>query len=636
MRVLLIEDDGCIAKSLETVLAKENYAVDVAVDGELGWQFIESFAYDLILLDVVLPKLDGITLCRQIREHHYQTPVLLLTACNSSTDRVIGLDAGADDYMVKPFELAELLARMRVLLRRGSSPVVPLLEWQQLRIDPASCQVTYSEQLLNLTPKEYRLLELFLRKPRHVFTRSAILEHLWGVEEMPSEDTITAHIKGLRQKLKQVGAPANFIETVYGIGYRLKQSVAETDSTSHASEPPIYHSSHHTTEHSALQSRPVSPQEQSLKQQSIQVALQTVWNKYASKNREYVQMLKRSLTVLQSQALSDQQWQQAQVASHKLAGTLGLFGRSQGSDLASALEQFFRAQKIPSAGDWQTLTQQIDELDAIVCHNSVSTLLIHQPLVLILIDDDTAWVEQFQQLSAHQFIQMSTIEELEVYLKLYPAPSKSDSNVEISPFKRVLLNLPLADLSAQQISWLKTITHQTPPALVFVCTEHAGLDLRVKLAQAGVYAVLPKLLPEQVLNLVKHLQLSSATAQKRILMVDDNPQVLDMLQSSLEPWGLQINRLENSQQFWEMLQSCLPDLLILDIEMPAYSGIDLCRTVRNTFNWHDLPILFLTAHTDAATLKEAVNAGANALIYKSATQTDIVYHVLLELQRVRS
>ncbi|NJO80894.1 MAG: response regulator transcription factor [Cyanobacteria bacterium RM1_2_2] len=275
MRVLLIEDDECIAKSLETVLAKENYAVDVAVDGELGWQFIESFAYDLILLDVVLPKLDGIALCRQIREYHYQTPVLLLTACNSSTDRVIGLDAGADDYMVKPFELAELLARMRVLLRRGSSPVVPLLEWHQLQIDPVSCQVTYSDQLLHLTPKEYRLLELFLRKPRHVFTRSAILEHLWGVEEMPGEDTITAHIKGLRQKLKQVGAPADFIETVYGIGYRLKQSLAETDSTSHASKS--------STHHSPLPTHLVSPQEQSLKQQSIQVALQTVWNKYVSK-----------------------------------------------------------------------------------------------------------------------------------------------------------------------------------------------------------------------------------------------------------------------------------------------------------------------------------------------------------------
>lgn len=303
--------------------------------------------------------------------------------------------------------------------------------------------------------------------------------------------------------------------------------------------------------------------------------------------------------------------------------------------MASALEQFFRAQQIPNAADWQTLAQQIDELDAIVCQNSTAALPVHHPLALILVDDDTAWVEQFQQLPAHQFVQMSAIEELEVYLKLYPAPSKSNSDIEIPPFNRVLLNVSLADLSTQQLSWLKTMTHQTPPALVFVCTEHASLDLRVKLAQAGVYAVLPKLLPQQVLNLVKHLQLSSATAQKRILMVDDNPQVLDMLQSSLEPWGLQINRLENAQQFWETLQSCVPDLLILDIEMPAYSGIDLCRTVRNTFNWHDLPILFLTAHTDAATLKEAVNAGANALIHKSATQIDIVYHVLAELQRAR-
>jgi len=134
----------------------------------------------------------------------------------------MGLDAGADDYVVKPFDLQELSARIRALLRRGSETSPPVLEWGGLSLDPATCEVTYEGQPFYPTPKEYGILQLLLRHSRRVFSRRAIVEQLWDLESPPEEETVKAHIKGLRQKLKSVGAPGDFIETVYGLGYRLK------------------------------------------------------------------------------------------------------------------------------------------------------------------------------------------------------------------------------------------------------------------------------------------------------------------------------------------------------------------------------------------------------------------------------
>ncbi len=602
MRVLLVEDDEYISRSLETVLAKENYAVDVAVDGELGWQFIESFAYDLILLDVMLPKLDGISLCRQIRESRYQTPVLLLTGRNSSTDRIAGLDAGADDYMVKPFELPELLARMRVLLRRGSSPVVPLLEWNQLQVDPAACQATYSDQTLNLTPKEYRLLELFLRNPRQVFTRSAILEHLWNLEETPTEDTITAHVKGIRQKLKQVGAPANFIETVYGIGYRLKASPRKT-------------------------SQPASQPAQQNTQ--IQAALQDIWQKYVPRNLAHLQILATAVAELEAGAAPA--WQQVQMAAHKLVGALGLFGQPQGSELALRLENFFRAEQLPNPEELAVLVDQLDQLNALL-HPVLPIVgsLPYANLALVILDDHASntpnqsaqFIAELMARYPHVLPQITSLDQLISYTASHP----DSSELQIAVIK-----LSLSQLSSRDLAKIASLTQQIPPIPVFVCADQLSLELRVRLAQAEVRAVLPRLAPDQLLAFLKPLRPTAAPAH--VLMVDDDSLMLDSLQALLETWGLQFTRVEQPQQFWQTLQQAAPDLLILDVEMPAYSGIDLCRTLRNSLNWQHLPVLFLTAHTDAATLQNALNAGADALIAKSAPQSEILHQVLSELQR---
>lgn len=223
MKILIVEDDERLSEAVAEDLSDQNYAVEVADNGLTGFELASTFHYDLILLDIMLPQLDGITICQRLRSQENTTPILMLTARDTTTDKVVGLDAGADDYLVKPFELQELAARTRALLRRHQTNFSSALTWGPLKLDPNSCEVTYEESHLSLSPKEYRLLEMFLRSGRRVFSRTQILDHLWAFESCPEEHTVRAHIKGLRQKLKLAGAPPDFIETVYGLGYRLKE-----------------------------------------------------------------------------------------------------------------------------------------------------------------------------------------------------------------------------------------------------------------------------------------------------------------------------------------------------------------------------------------------------------------------------
>jgi two-component system, cell cycle sensor histidine kinase and response regulator CckA len=221
MKILAVEDDQAVAQSLKLLFSSYNYAVDIAADGEAGLQMSHAFAYDLVLLDVELPKLDGVSLCRQLRTEGVQSPILLLTGQGEGRQKAIALNAGADDYVVKPFDTAELMARVQALLRRGNQTTPAVLAWGELCVDPSHSTVIYGQHLLAVTPKEYAILELLLRHPQKVFSASAILNRAWESAEAPGEETVRVHIKDIRQKLKAAGAPQDLIKTVYQMGYRL-------------------------------------------------------------------------------------------------------------------------------------------------------------------------------------------------------------------------------------------------------------------------------------------------------------------------------------------------------------------------------------------------------------------------------
>lgn len=224
MRILIVEDDVQIADMLAEALGNHQYVVDLAKDGEIAWDWIEAYEYDLILLDVTLPKINGIRLCQKLRDRHSTVPVLMLTARDTLEDKVLGLDAGADVYMVKPFDLEELMAQIRALLRRGSAGMHSILQWEGLSLNSSTYEVSYQGQPLSLTRKEFTLLELLVTSGRRVLSRPGIIDRMWSLDDAPTEDAVKAHIRTLRQKLRGVNAAEDLIETVHGLGYRMKQS----------------------------------------------------------------------------------------------------------------------------------------------------------------------------------------------------------------------------------------------------------------------------------------------------------------------------------------------------------------------------------------------------------------------------
>lgn len=483
MKLLVVEDDTLLGQMLVSILSNLNYAVEVARDGEQAWDLIQCYSYDLILLDVLLPSLDGISLCRRIRDTGLQMPILLVTGCNDSHEKAVGLNAGADDYVVKPFEEEELVARVHALLRRGALSSQPILEYGDLRLYPVNCEVTYRNEILTLTPKEYALLELFMRNSKRLFSCGMILEQLWSYDDVPGEEAVRTHIKGLRQKFKAAGAETDLIETVYGIGYRLKAVQKFNASTPNFYTPDL------------------KPKQKTL------LAVAEIWQKYKGRVLEQVNILAQAGFCLVNKNLDTELRDKALREAHTLAGSLASFGFPEGSKIAAQLEKLLKAKSL-----------DIDDV------TKFGTL-----------------VKALQQAIEPSPLSTSVIEEVE--------------------------------------------------------------------------------------------EVEDERAVARILVVDDDPKILAVLGTLLAPWGLQVFPLENPQHFHNTLQTVKPDLVILDIEMPLISGIELCQQVRNDSNWSDLPILFLTVHNDAGIINQVFTVGADDFVSKPIIGPELVTRILNRLER---
>lgn len=221
MRILVVDDEPAVRSALQRALALERYTVFLAEDGQRALDQLKHDAVDAIILDVAMPRVDGLEVARQLREAGDKTPILMLTARDAVDDRVEGLDAGADDYLVKPFVLRELYARLRALLRRIEGPTKELT-FSDLRMDPMTRDVYRSDRRIALARTEHTLLELFLRHPRQVLTRAVIFEHVWGYDLGPTSSVLGVYIGYLRRKTEQ-GGETRLLHTVRGVGYILRE-----------------------------------------------------------------------------------------------------------------------------------------------------------------------------------------------------------------------------------------------------------------------------------------------------------------------------------------------------------------------------------------------------------------------------
>jgi PAS domain S-box-containing protein len=600
MKILVVEDDKLLAQTLVGVLNKYNYTVEVANDGRAGWELIETFDYDLIILDVILPLVDGISLCRQIRSQGRKMPILLLTGCDRIHDKAVGLDAGADDYLVKPFEVEELVARIRALLRRNASSLQPVLEWGQLRLEPISCEVSYGKQALSLTPKEYALLELFLRNSRRVFSCNAILEHLWSYEDTPGSEAVRTHIKGLRHKLKAVGAAHNFIETVYGIGYRLK---------------PISNNSQETSNTQVNQ------------QSTAQIlgSIGVIWNRFHGRISEQVAVIEQACLSCHNHSLKAEQRENATREAHTLAGSLGTFGFPEGSKLAREIEQLFKSNNQLEDSEINKLEELVTRLRFHLDQNPPQQTDVNDNPLLLIVDTDTI-TQELERNAVDLGLRITVADNIQVARnKLY------QEHPQI-----VLLDLNITPNHQDSFDLLAELKARKPPVPVIVLDTQTDFNSRLEIARHGASTFLPKNTPiEQVLETVKQVLLAEDNALSKILVVDDDPKTLALLQTLLPPWGLKVITLGNPHYFWDKLEKVQPDLLILDVEMPDISGIEICQVVRNDPKWSELPILFLTVHSDAETVNQVFASGADDFVTKPIIGPELVTRIINRLERVK-
>ncbi|KOP22789.1 multi-component transcriptional regulator [Hapalosiphon sp. MRB220] len=604
MKILLVEDDLSICEFLSGTLTAYRYTVDIATDGKLGLELALQGEYCVILLDVMLPRLDGLSICRQLRDHKCQTPILMLTAKDSDEDIVMGLDVGADDYVTKPCEPSQLIARIRALSRRQVR-VIPysVLAWGNLCLDPNLIQVSYEQQLIALSPKEYSLLELFLRHPQRIFSRSSIIDRLWSIDESPTDAAVTNLIKDLRRKLKSAGMVEELIETVYRLGYRLKVAPQKEKQ----------------------EEKEAKQQPSDLDQEGLVLIEEATQEFYASLP-ERMKVLETAARSLQVDYLDSIQRGRVTEEAHRLAGALGTFGYVKGSELARAIEQLFSDQSELGEQQVTQFLQLLAQLQQEIAKSPVSGTIpnlptVAKPLVLV-IDDDHSFTESLRQAAPLRGLQVEVIAEESTALE--QVASKSPSVILIS------LNPASTPAKLTLLEKLKVYSRGIP---VLILAEQDCLDTRIRVASLGSEGYLLKsMTTEEILEAIAQFFPSTTPPSPRVMVVDDDPVQLKTLALLLQPWGLEVIPVSNPEQFWQVLTSTDPALLLLDLQMPKFNGIELCRVVRQDFKYADLPIIFVTAHTEADSIQQVFAVGADEFISKPIVGPELVTRVLSRIE----
>ncbi|WP_392534137.1 response regulator [Nostoc sp. C117] len=605
MKILLVEDDVLLSTTLFELLSANRYTIDIASNGQAGLELALSNEYELILLDWLIPKLDGISLCQQLRLQGYRKSILLLTGKNSNADIVAGLDAGADDYVIKPFNPEALLARIRSLLRRNGAISSSTLTWGNLCLDQSAGRVTYNEQEIPLTATEYKLLELFLQNPDRIFSRAVILDRLWGFDDAPTENAVSTHIKDLRKKLKPVGIAEEFIETVYGMGYRLK---------------PAPHRSIFVGETNQDSKKKPSPKDMT----SVNRVLERFRNSFAGQ----VVVLDRAKVALLAGNFNEDLHQHALHEAHKLAGSMGSFGYPEGSRLARKIEHLLlqdsslSPDKISDFSQLVTALQQ--ELTKPAVTSTTQNSTINQTYRLLVIDDDTTLTEKLQAEADSWGIRM----------KVAPNLATARSLFSLKTPDAVLLDLSFTGVEEDGLILLREIVERSPNLPVIVFTGRDTLADRLAVSRLGARQFLHKpATTEQIFQAIARVLPQPQTSEAKVLIVDDDPVMLAGLSDLLTPWGLEVTTLSQSQQFWKVLIATSPNLIVLDLEMPIVNGLELCQVVRQDAQWGDLPILVVTAHTEPEFLQQAFAAGADDFISKPVLGPELVTRVLSRIQR---
>lgn len=667
MRILLVDDDNALMESLAAQLIQQRYAVDIAADGDTAKTYIDLFNYDLIVLDLMLPDGDGIEFCRRFRASGYGNPLMILSAKENTEQKVKALDAGADDYVVKPFDFDELCARIRALLRRENQGLPTVLAWGALKLDPSTCETTYHDVAIRLTPKEFSLMELFLRNPSRVYSLSAIIDDLWSFEAPPGEDAVRTHIKGLRRKLKTAGAPKDLIKTVYGLGYRLNESAYQPERRS----------------------------EQTLKQTSEQTLEQTLEHplelreQLAQACRRYLRTASRQIAALEKatakfataaeaqHSIDPELYQESHVNAHKLAGSLGSYGIPAGSKTAAKIEAQLQEGTLPFVMTvpvavqlkyWTgQLRQQIDQATVQAVIEATSVAIKESTPLVLVVSAERQFVQQLEEQAEVTQLRVQALASTEQAIRLFnrcaiDATADTTTDTSTGTTEDVLVALPdlvvidvgvdgdtagsQAKPNVEKVRSLVTAIKQNHPAPVMVLGQQIPLEHRLKLIKQGVEVVTDRaIVASQIMTIATEL-VTAETSQIRIAITDDDTQLLSLLKSSLAPWGFQVTTFTSANKLWTWLntqntiapdtrthQTSAVDMIVLDVAMPGIDGIEICQVIRADARFQSVPILFLSQYQEDALRIKAFQSGADDFIDKAIAPIELATRLRNQLAR---
>ncbi len=637
MKILVVDDDEQIIRLIRPALMQQNYTVEVAMDGQTGFDLLTNVPCGLVLLDMMLPRLNGIQFCQRLRAQGNETPVLMMTARDASTDKVLGLDAGADDYIVKPIDIDELIARVRALLRRGTTNT-PILEWGRLQFNPSTQAVSYAGKPLNFRPKELAIMELLLRQKQRVLSRQMILDHLWVLEDCPDDNTIKAHIRGIRRVLESVGA-GNLIETLYGKGYRLnpaflEQSVSPDRSASSIVEPVAF---------------------------SAQLTSETIaetWQQVQHLTWQRLQDLEDAVQTLKSQPSNQAARQQAEAVSHQLAGTLGSYGFEVGSGLAKQLEQYLQQydnqdaisstldqsnypdhpDKNMGSIDPAQLEQWVLALYQAICPASknvaapaptereaktMSAIQPAQPLILV-VSHDRNWVDQLAQAEASNAFQLQVC-----------SPNHLSRVLQGQQPHAILLDLTeqrsgedlnfFQDLLQSYQSHLPVLLVVDPASYPIDDSETsltiARLDAKARLQKTWQPAIIIKIISDFIPSNIKVLAITSDREWNRVMS------------QLFAAHQIQFTDLDRCEELLNWLDQVRPDVLILDNQDSNPSTI--CRLIRTDPRWLWLPI-FLLDRSEGQRLPQPLLAGVDGYLRDDRPLSEWILMIWHAIHRVRA
>ncbi len=629
MKLLIIENDQQLAEILKNNL-KNRYVIDVANDQPHGLQLLTDNTYDLILLDSGAGAIDGLTFCQDLRRSGNQVLILLMSSQNTTMDRIMGLDAGADDYVAKPVAFGELEARIRALLRRRTVSELPILTWGKLRIEISSCNVFYDGMPLGLTTKEYGILELLLRQKERIFSQRALLDALWPSDNNPrGEETVRTHMKRLRQKLRPVGA-ANLIETVYGLGYRLNPALKL------ATEVATEVRSYSTPDSIAVAGKQDRSQDSTITQEST---ITQFWEKQSGRFLQRIAALDHLSQALQRN-LSDQELRsQVQRDCIQLVAAIGGICFPEALPKVRAFGEWLQTSSLTTAIDIQNLRKQIALLGQLLeeirqggddrssrLQSRPGAILDNNPEQRILmVDPDREYVTELMAAGHRWGFQI---------VRTTNVLAARESIARVCPD---ILLMDCSSGTLDDISLLQMLRERCPYVPICILADGDAVD-RVAIEKLGGHGFYRKSIPKNVL--LQRIQESLPTRQSqnfiiggKVLVVDDDRVILAFLKGILEPWGFQVTLCNDPRECLSLIERDPPDLLILDLEMPQVHGLVLCEQLRSKPETALLPILVLTAHQNLENIQKVYSAGADDFVSKPVITPELMTRIFNRLER---